>query len=573
MRGIPVTMMLALQKRFPGSNKKFLFWFLISLLILALIYSILFHLFMMYEGRSYSLLTGFYWTLVVLSTQGFGDIVFQSDAGKIFTMLVNVTGIIFMLVLLPFVIIEFVYNPIMSAQKEASAPRELPESTKDHVILTHYGVNEEAFVKRLIEHNIPYVIIVEDVAEAYRLRDQGLHVMVGGLRQPATYELARVAHAALVCVTSASDPINTNIVFVARQVSETVPIVSFANVVDSIDILELAGSSEVLDIGDLMGKALARSTSNEGVGAHVMGKIDDLRIVEARVSGTELVGKTLKEADLGRKLQVTVVGVWERGKFDLAGPNTHIGENSILVMALGEEQMNAYNNQFPSDKVKGDGVVILGAGNVGLSAARYLKEKGTPFTIIDKAMPTNSAAREFAQDIIIGDAADYKFLKSTLFFDASAVLVTTHDDDINIYLSLYFRKLRPDIQLLARCNDEDNVASLHRAGADFVLSSATTAASMLFNHLKQGHIYTMVEGLFAIQIHIPHKMVGKSLVNLQFRAITGCSVVALIQDGQCLINPSPFEPLPDHCEIIMVLTPEAENKFYKHFMSDDLPGQ
>ena len=81
-----------------------------------------------------------------------------------------------------------------------------------------------------------------------------------------------------------------------------------------------------------------------------------------------------------------------------------------------------------------------------------------------------SVAKEFSQNIVIGDAADYAFLKSTIFFEASAVLVTTHNDDINIYLSLYFRKLRPDIQLLARANNESNVASLHRAGADFVLS-------------------------------------------------------------------------------------------------------
>lgn len=569
MRGIPVTLMLAIQKRFPGSNRKFLRWFLIILLLLSLAYALLFHFFMYLEDRSYSFITGIYWTLVVLSTQGFGDIVFKSDPGKIFTIIVNLTGIVFMLVLLPFVIIQFVYNPIMTAQKEANAPRSLPNTMKGHVLLTNYGPLEEAFVERLKSRKIPYAIIVEDVNEAYKLTDMGFRVAVGNLRSPQTYEAVQVQQAALVCVTSPSDPINTNIVFVVRQVSENVPIVSLSNVEESIDILELAGSTEVFDIGDLMGKSLARSSSNEGTGAHVMGKIEDLRIVEARASGTDLVGKTLREAALGQKMQVTVIGVWERGRFDLAGPDTRIAENSILVMAMSDEQLTAYNSTFSTPESKGYGVLILGAGNVGIAAARYLREKGTPFTIIDKEEPSPRVAKEFSQNIVIGDAADYAFLKSTIFFEASAVLVTTHNDDINIYLSLYFRKLRPDIQLLARANNESNVASLHRAGADFVLSTATTAATLLFNHLAQGHIYTMVEGLYAIQIKIPEKMVGKSLVNLQFRALTGCSIIAMLVEGRCIINPSPFEPLPDKAEIIMVLTPDAEAKFFKYFMPND----
>ena len=572
MRGIPVTLMLAIQKRFPGSNRKFLRWFLIILLLLSLAYALLFHFFMYLEDRSYSFITGIYWTLVVLSTQGFGDIVFTSDPGKIFTIIGHELALAVkagMLVLLPFVIIQFVYNPIMTAQKEANAPRSLPNTMKGHVLLTNYGPLEEAFVERLKSRKIPYAIIVEDVNEAYKLTDMGFRVAVGNLRSPQTYEAVQVQQAALVCVTSPSDPINTNIVFVVRQVSENVPIVSLSNVEESIDILELAGSTEVFDIGDLMGKSLARSSSNEGTGAHVMGKIEDLRIVEARASGTDLVGKTLREAALGQKMQVTVIGVWERGRFDLAGPDTRIAENSILVMAMSDEQLTAYNSTFSTPESKGYGVLILGAGNVGIAAARYLREKGTPFTIIDKEEPPPRVAKEFSQNIVIGDAADYAFLKSTIFFEASAVLVTTHNDDINIYLSLYFRKLRPDIQLLARANNESNVASLHRAGADFVLSTATTAATLLFNHLAQGHIYTMVEGLYAIQIKIPEKMVGKSLVNLQFRALTGCSIIAMLVEGRCIINPSPFEPLPDKAEIIMVLTPDAEAKFFKYFMPND----
>lgn len=572
MRGASVILVNAIKSRFTGSNRKLLFWILMILFTLIVLYTILFQVFMAIDGRGgeYSFITGIYWTIVVLSTQGFGDITFNGDAGKLFTIVVNLTGLLFLLIILPVVIIEFVYNPLIAAQKEATAPRKLPDTVKGHVLITHFDTVAEALIDRLNQHQIPYAVIVDEVSEAYRLSDMGINVLVGNIRQPETYVNARAEHAALVAVTSESDPINTNIVFVVRQVSEHVPIVAFANHVDSIDILELAGCRQVLDISDLMGKSLARSVSNDGVAAHIMGKIDDLRVVEARVSGTTLVGKTLKEADLGRKLNITVVGVWERGKFELAGAHTKIAENSILVMAVSDDQLKAYNDQFSAEYETGNGVVILGAGSVGLAAARYLRDKGTPFTILDKVEPEGRCWDEFRQNVVIGDAADLNFLKSTLFYEASAMLITTHDDDINIFLTLYFRKLRPGVQIIARANNERNVHMLHRAGADFVLSTSTMASSMLFNNLEQGHLYTMVEGLYAIQVKTPKKMIGKTLVNLQFRALTGCSVVATIVDGKCKINPSPHEPLPKNSEIIMVLTPEGEEKFVKYFGNQSL---
>lgn len=572
MRGIAVTLLYTLKKNVPGSHGKFLRNFSVIMVSLFLLYAILFHILMYYEsfyyeGRDYSILTGFYWTLVVMSTQGFGDIVFHSDLGKIFTMIVNITGILLMLVMLPFVVLEYIYNPLMKAQKEAGTPRSLPETTKGHVIITHYDAIADALIVRLNQHKIPYVVIVEELSEAYRLNDSGIKIMVGSLTQPSTYEAAQIRNASLVSVSSDSDPINTNIVFSIRQVCEDTPIVAFANSQDAIDILELAGSTKVLDLSDLLGSAIVHSTSGSDGGAHELSRISDLRIVEARVSGTSLVGKTLKEADIGRKLKITVVGVWSRGIFELAGPNTLIRENSILVMAVSEEQQKAYDAEYAPEQNKPTSVIILGAGRVGYATAKYLSEKNLPFTLIEREDGAIAQMGQYSANTVFGDAADLRFLKTTNFFEASTILVTTHDDDTNIYLTLYFRRLRPDVQILARASHEHNVPTLHRAGADFVFSSSTMASIELFNYLDQGRIYTMVEGLFAKRVKAPEKMIGKSLINLQFRALTGCSVIAIIENDVCHINPSPFDKIERGVELIMVFTPEAEEKYMRYFGS------
>jgi hypothetical protein len=83
--------------------------------------------------------TGFYWTLTVMSTLGFGDITFASDLGRFFSIVVLLSGIIFLLVMLPFTFIQFFYAPWLEAQNKARAPRAVPAGMRGHVILTHFN--------------------------------------------------------------------------------------------------------------------------------------------------------------------------------------------------------------------------------------------------------------------------------------------------------------------------------------------------------------------------------------------------------------------------------------------------
>ena len=145
----------------------------------------------------------------------------------------------------------------MQAQEAARAPRQLPANTEGHVIVTNYGPVEAALIKKLTQYKYPYVILVSEVAEALRLHDLDLNVVVGELDDPETYRLLRTDKAALVA-TVGSDVINTNVAFTAREVSETIPIVATATNVDSVDVLELAGCTQVLELAEMMGRSLAR---------------------------------------------------------------------------------------------------------------------------------------------------------------------------------------------------------------------------------------------------------------------------------------------------------------------------
>ncbi|WP_204267058.1 ion channel, partial [Klebsiella aerogenes] len=51
---------------------------------------------------------------LAMGSGGFGDITFESDAGRIFSVVVLLSGSTFLLVMLPFVSIKFVFIPWMN---------------------------------------------------------------------------------------------------------------------------------------------------------------------------------------------------------------------------------------------------------------------------------------------------------------------------------------------------------------------------------------------------------------------------------------------------------------------------
>ncbi|HUG85732.1 MAG TPA: NAD-binding protein [Euzebya sp.] len=68
-------------------------------------------------------------------------------------------------------------------------------------------------------------------------------------------------------------------------------------------------------------------------------------------------------------------------------------------------------------------------------------------------------------DYVLGDAADVQVLQRAGLDLVSAVLITTHSDDVNVYLTLYLRRLRPDVQVISLAVLDRNVSTLHRPAA------------------------------------------------------------------------------------------------------------
>lgn len=548
-------------------NIMFLLRFFIMLLALITLYSILFHYIMLYEERSYSWVTGVYWTLTVMSTLGFGDITFFSDLGRLFSIVVLLSGVLLLLIMLPFTFIQFFYAPWIEAQKKGQTPRSLPVDTSGHIILVSNSSLAFNLMDVLKSHGRRCVILCHDNQQTLSLMDQGYEAILGEHDASSTYHNLRLPQAAML-VALDTDVRNTNIVFTAREVDQNVRIVSSAQSEDATDILNLAGCRQVFQFQKLLGEALARRVFNAKARAGVITRFNELVVAEAPLMRTSLVGKSLREIGLRNATGANVVGLWERGKLVLPTADTVFTDTTVMVIAGHSRQIDAVNHFL--DPAGGDArqeetpVLILGGGRVGKAAARQLQAVKRNWRIVDKKEDIDVRPEK----MVLGDAADLAILEEAGIRTAPSVLITTHDDDTNIYLTLYCRRLRKDIQIISRATFDRNVGIMHAAGADLVLSQASLVTNCIINLLEPGKVTMVNEGLTIFRSPVSKKLIGRPLMGCGIRSKTHCSVVALRDaDGEMQINPEPQHIFSPGEEIVLIGDRQGEKNFYDVFGS------
>ena len=357
-------------------NLKALGRFLLLLLAITVLFAVVFHVIMgQVEGQEHSWVTGFYWALTVMTTLGFGDITFHSDIGRIFTILVLVTGVVLLLLVLPFTFIQFFYAPWLEAKLRLRAPRVLPAATRGHVVIARWDAIGAGLAHRLRRYGIPYVVLEPDPAAAARLMDDEVSVLTGEIDSRTTYENARVGAARLL-VANCEDTTNTNVTLTAREVSGSVPIASIVASEESVDVLRLTGCTHTLPLKKWLGEHLANRTDTGRAEAHVIGGFKGLQLAEFAVRHTPLAGRRVRETRLREVSGVNVVGVWERGRLRPAFPDTPLGEDSVVVVAGMPDQVAGLETLLQGGRTVARPVLILGCGKVGWAAAESLHAKG-----------------------------------------------------------------------------------------------------------------------------------------------------------------------------------------------------
>jgi voltage-gated potassium channel len=548
-----------LSERQVRSNVAALLKYLVFLAAVMLMFTVLFHVIMELEGQQHSWVAGLYWTVVTMTTLGFGDIVFVSDLGRLFSVLVLLSGVVLLLVALPFVFIQNFLAPWLEARVRFSAPRRVPSGMRDHVIITEYDTITPGLIARLKLNGIPHFVLEANPETAARLVQNGVPVIAGEADSADTYVALRASEARLV-FANGEDASNTNITLTVREVAPSVPIAALATNADSIDVLELSGVDHVLPLRRQLGEQLANRVNAGHARTHLIGRFHDLLIGEFPVHNTPLTGRTIRETRLRETVGVSIVGVWEGGHFLPPRSDLRLTDASVPVLVGSKAQIERLDELLVIYDTNYNPVLIVGGGKVGRAAGRALRGQGIQVNIIEKKPEMRSRAESAADTVFIGDAADRDVLMRAGFADTPSVLLTTHDDATNIYLAVYCRRLNPDVRLVSRITHERNVEAVVRAGADFVLSYASLGMHSVMSLLHGNELMVLGEGVDLFRVPVPVAFGGLTLAQSRIGEKTGLAVIAVQQDGEIISALGPDFQLRTGSELLSIGSYEQRQK-------------
>jgi Trk K+ transport system NAD-binding subunit len=90
-------------------------------------------------------------------------------------------------------------------------------------------------------------------------------------------------------------------------------------------------------------------------------------------------------------------------------------------------------------------------------------------------------------------------------------------------------------------------------------------ATAIFNYLKRADVLMVAEGLHVCETEVPSALCGQTLAEAAIARETGCSIVALGTADGLRINPAANELMHEKQRILLICTPEAEQRFLERY--------
>lgn len=121
------------------------------------------------------------------------------------------------------------------------------------------------------------------------------------------------------------------------------------------------------------------------------------------------------------------------------------------------------------DKIR-DHYIICGLGEVGEQVAQEFDSYGVPFVAIDKLDKVKEICEAKKWPFVQDTSTEESALREAGIMRAKGVIAAVHDDTTNIYITITARALKPDLHIVARVNEVENLNLVKRAGADDIIS-------------------------------------------------------------------------------------------------------
>ena len=487
------------------------------------------------------------------TTTGFGsDSPWISPELNLLVILMDLTGVALIFLALPALLF-----PLLEETLRTTPPTET-QDLSEHVVICTYTARGETLVAELDNRGIEYVLVEPDRETAVELYDAG-YTVIHADPESADALAGACAASATAVIADASDEIDASIVLAAREAAPGAQVVSVIEDPDSAEYHRLAGADTVLSPRQLVGESLAAKVV-AGISQELAGAVEiaeDFEIAELSVhQGSELVGTTLAESDVGERTGANVIGAWFRGIFESPpSPDATLDGSTILLVAGNESQLERLQSLTQSG-VRGHetgAVVIVGHGRVGSTAASELAAADVPYTVVD---------REAGSSVdVVGDATDPDVLREAGIDDAQTLLLGLPNDTTTVFATLVARELNPEIEIVARAQETGNTRKLYQAGGDFVLALATVSGRMLASTvLVTEEFVSPASQVDIVRTRAP-ELAGQSLAEADVRAETGVTVVAVERNGDTVTELDPEFTFEANDEVLITGTDEDISRF------------
>ncbi|MGA1872801.1 MAG: potassium channel family protein [Thermoplasmatota archaeon] len=184
-------------------------------------------------------------------------------------------------------------------------------------------------------------------------------------------------------------------------------------------------------------------------------------------------------------------------------------------------------------------VIIAGFSTSGQSAARELLVKDTKKKHIVVITTDPDEAQQAAEEgfvSILGDASKEKNLKDAMIEKASALIIATRKDDTNVLITLTAKYLNPDIRVISRVTDLENMKLLKKSGVDVIIAPAVTSGNMMATATKHPNVVHLLEDMMTESkgIYITEREVRIDELGARPKKLKGLIVMGVVRKGEVI---------------------------------------
>jgi voltage-gated potassium channel len=242
-----------------------------------------------------SFLDAIYFTMISLSTTGYGDIVPISDGARMFDALVVTPGRIFLLL----IFVGSAYLLVARNTWERFLMERIQRGLAGHTIVAGFGIKNRRALDELIKlgtDTSDIVVIDGDEEQLEIAKELGCAVVRADATRDSALRAVHVERAKLMLISAGRDDTSILICLTARHLAPNLRISIAINEQDNEVQARRAGANIVVNPLDFAGLLLATSHG----GQHIADYLADLASTDGKV---RLIERAVREDEVGKPLR------------------------------------------------------------------------------------------------------------------------------------------------------------------------------------------------------------------------------------------------------------------------------